>query len=180
MAANIMRLWRNLETLPSGAPNPEFDPSRPLLEMQVLSQDGEPPQWEPYKDGTDNYVRYNSHAAADDRCKEIEAKHGIHCYPSVIPRDANERPAPETLPLQPPLIPPAELPHKFPPPETAAPAPTPPPTGDEQARVSDASNTTRLRTLRRLAKKKNRTGGKDDPPGSTKKERDVRLRYRDD
>jgi hypothetical protein len=192
MPAKIQRTKKNVEMI-HGVRNPEYnpDPETPLIQLVVLSDNADPPQWS--TEVEKEYVEFPSHAAAETRAREINEKYPwIYCYARVIPRDENELPPTDAIPLQPPLIPLRELAPKatLPEPEDES--------GKQQrrnetrdsdltARLSDATPEHRLRTLRKLAKKKAKAKQAAVPAEQgTKKDwwrepaREVRLPYRDD
>jgi hypothetical protein len=196
MPAKIQRTIKNVETI-HGVKNPEYNPApdTPLIQLVVLSDNTDPPQWSTKVET--EYVEFPSHGAAEQRAKQINTKYPwIYCYARVIERGPNQRPTLETIPLQPPLIPLAETVaaapsrgenesgDRAPLPQKAKPEPKPANDDDEimRARLSDATTSHRMRTLRKLAKKKTApVGASATKPGWWREpEREVRLPYRDD
>lgn len=186
MSAKIQRTIKNIPRI-HGVDNPEFnpDPETPLIRLVVLSENSDPPKWSGKVE--EEYVEFPTHGEAEQRAHEINQKYPwIYCYARCIPRAEPELPPVETLPLQSPLIPIRELAQPEPPPPPPPEAPKT--TADSEimrARLSDATPEHRLRTLRRLAKKKAAPAAKE-PAETTGKnwwrdeQREIRLPYRDD
>lgn len=69
MAGRIARIFRNVESLPDGVPNPDFVEGAPLVQYQYLAQDDDEGQ----RFSTDRglAIVFPSHGSADFRAEEL-------------------------------------------------------------------------------------------------------------
>lgn len=88
MSARIARIYKNAETLENGAPNPAFDPKKPLMWMEYYDQPNNK-----FVTQIDDSTLFPSHGVADDLAIIMRAK-ANHGY--VFAQTEQQQPPPTT------------------------------------------------------------------------------------